>query len=104
MTGTTMTTETEATTANGTQSTPIADYGMLADCNSAALVDRDGSVDWLCLPRFDSPALFARMLDPDAGHWSIRAGRRVHAASAATSPARSCSRRPSRPTRGPSCA
>jgi GH15 family glucan-1,4-alpha-glucosidase len=45
---------------------------MLADCNSAALVSRDGSVDWLCLPRYDSPALFARLLGPDAGHWSIR--------------------------------
>jgi alpha,alpha-trehalase len=51
---------------------PVADYGLLADCNSAALVDRDGSIDWLCLPRYDSSALFARLLDPDAGHWSIR--------------------------------
>jgi len=51
---------------------PIADYGLLADCNSAALVSRDGSIDWLCLPRYDSPALFARILDPAAGHWSIR--------------------------------
>ncbi|HEY6779141.1 MAG TPA: glycoside hydrolase family 15 protein [Thermoleophilaceae bacterium] len=51
---------------------PIADYGLLADCNSAALVDRDGSVDWLCLPRYDSDAIFSRILDPDAGHWSIR--------------------------------
>jgi len=50
---------------------PIADYGFLADCNGAALVSRDGSVDWLCLPRFDSPALFAGLLDPEAGHWSI---------------------------------
>src|SRR3712207_4221574 len=53
-------------------STPIADYGLLADCNTAALVDRAGSIDWLCLPRYDSGAIFARLLDPDAGHWSIR--------------------------------
>src|SRR5918998_3276492 len=55
-----------------TASTPIADYGLLADCNSSALVDRAGSIDWLCLPRYDSDAIFARLLDPDAGHWSIR--------------------------------
>ena len=51
---------------------PIAAYGLLADCNSAALVDRYGSVDWLCVPRYDSDAVFSRILDPDAGHWSIR--------------------------------
>lgn len=54
------------------QSRPIADYGLLADCNGAALVDRGGSIDWLCFPRYDSPALFARILDPDAGHWALR--------------------------------
>jgi alpha,alpha-trehalase len=53
-------------------SQPIANYGLLADSNSAALVDRGGSIDWLCLPRYDSDAIFARLLDPDAGHWSIR--------------------------------
>jgi GH15 family glucan-1,4-alpha-glucosidase len=53
-------------------SRPIADYGLLADCHSAALVTNDGSIDWLCLPRYDSPAIFSRILDPDAGHWSIR--------------------------------
>jgi alpha,alpha-trehalase len=52
--------------------TPIAEYGLLADCNTAALVDRAGSVDWLCLPRYDSDAVFARILDADAGHWTIR--------------------------------
>jgi alpha,alpha-trehalase len=50
----------------------IDDYGLLADCNSAALVDPDGSVDWLCLPRYDSAAIFSRILDPQAGYWSIR--------------------------------
>jgi GH15 family glucan-1,4-alpha-glucosidase len=53
-------------------SRPIADYGLLADCNAAALVDRDGSIGWLCLPRYDSPAVFAQILDPDGGHWQIR--------------------------------
>jgi alpha,alpha-trehalase len=52
--------------------TPIADYALLSDCHSAALVSRAGSVDWLCFPRFDSPAVFARLLDADAGHWAIR--------------------------------
>jgi alpha,alpha-trehalase len=54
------------------RSIPIADYALLSDCNSAALVSREGSVDWLCLPRYDSPALFARLLGADAGHFSIR--------------------------------
>jgi alpha,alpha-trehalase len=53
-------------------SKPIDEYGLLADCNSAALISRDGSIDWLCLPRYDSSAVFARLLDPDAGHWSLR--------------------------------
>src|SRR5207248_2746001 len=52
---------------------PIADYALLSDCRSAALVSRAGFVDWLCFPRFDGPSVFARMLDEQAGHWSIQA-------------------------------
>ena len=54
----------------------VADYGLLADRCSEALVSHDGSVDWLCLPRYDSPPVFGRVLDRGGGHWSIRpAGR-----------------------------
>ncbi len=51
---------------------PIADYALLSDCRSAALVSRTGSVDWLCCPRFDAPATFARILDEGGGHFAIR--------------------------------
>jgi len=45
----------------------IADYALLADCHGAALVSRAGSIDWCCVPRFDTGAMFARLLDPGAG-------------------------------------
>ncbi|HXG76072.1 MAG TPA: glycoside hydrolase family 15 protein [Gaiellaceae bacterium] len=60
----------------------IEDYGLVGDLQSAALVSRHGCVDWLCLPRFDSGALFAALLGTAAhGHWTIRPAAGVRAAS-----------------------
>jgi GH15 family glucan-1,4-alpha-glucosidase len=50
---------------------PIADYGFLSDCESTALIAPSGSVEWLCLPRMDSPSVFGAILDRDAGMFRI---------------------------------
>ena len=49
----------------------ISSYGFLSDCHTGALVSPEGSVEWLCLPRFDSESVFGSILDRSAGFWRI---------------------------------
>src|SRR2546423_2064126 len=49
----------------------IGNYALIGDCRTAALVSSAGSIDWVCLPHFSAPTVFAALLDPDAGHFAI---------------------------------
>lgn len=61
-----------AATPEGSASTWLEDYALVSDTHTAGLISRDGSIDWLCLPRFDSSAMFTKLLgDESHGHWQI---------------------------------
>ena len=79
---------------------PIAAYGLIVGLHDRSTGRADGSIDWLCLPRFDGPACSPASSTADAGHWPI-APREPFQSERRYLPARSCSRRRSSPTAGP---
>src|SRR5437868_12754273 len=50
---------------------PIADFGFLSDCETTALVAPSGNIEWMCLPKMDSPSVFGSILDRDAGYFRV---------------------------------
>ena len=81
----------------------IEDYALLGDLHTAALVSTAGSVDWLCLPRFDSPAAFAALLhNEEAGHWTLAPAAAARAQPAGTPETPWSSRRTGSPRTAPS--
>lgn len=84
-------------------SSRIEDYAIIGNCETLALVGRNGSIDWLCLPRFDSPACFAALLgDSEHGRWQIAPFAEETLFPGAIAVIRSCLRRSTRPTKAQS--